>query len=594
MVRHRFTIIRSLSLANRLLGGGKLLSLLLLLFLSMQMVRAEKTVNENESERLYRKFYLESVLQKDKGNESAQFLLLKQALKYKPNAAESLAAFAGLLARNPYYDEDEVERIYGQAIRMSPENVQYRWEFAKYEIMVNQLDTAAVLLQSLTSEPTMRSNAYSLLANIYDNENQNEQLLETLNEWAGNDGEDEDMSLMRHKAYEKLGRYDDALKVVDSLCSAMPQSDYYPILKAETLLGKGDTVKALAQYKDVVATSPDNCYAQQFMIHYYQLTKGERQMTNEIERLILNPKQNMGARSAYLQSFIKTFDGTKSQGRLDSLWQKLLQQPMEEDDLMKIYTSYLSSKNAPDSAYAPIMTKLLEINPSDRQTRLREAWSLFQKKQYEKVVASCEAGIKYNPEEMLFYVIGGNSYTLLKQKDKALKLFEAGFPKVKNCKDKDVISDYFSAFGDLLHEAKRKAESYAMYDSSLVHNPNNVSTLNNYAYFLSLENDRMDEAEKMAALAVKYSPDEATYLDTYAWVLFVEKNYEQAKTFIEKALKNAKGDKTDNTLWEHAGDIYIKLGQTDKALEAWEQAVRMGSESKSIKQKIKQKKYIKE
>ena len=175
-----------------------------------------------------------------------------------------------------------------------------------------------------------------------------------------------------------------------------------------------------------------------------------------------------------------------------------------------------------------------------------------------------------------------------------MSFFESGKSHVSGYKDADIRSDYYSAYGDLLHEAGRLKESYAMYDSSLVCNPANVSTLNNYAYFLSLADSAMDKAHEMAALAIKYSPDEPTFLDTYAWVLFVQGDYSGAKIYIDKAQQRLKtSSPQDASLYEHAGDIYSQLGDTQQALQAWKKALKMGNASKILRQKIKYKRYIK-
>lgn len=551
--------------------------------------------SQEVAQRKFRKFYLESICQREQDNNAAQFELLRHALKYSPNAPEALFDLAGLEASNPVYAEEDVNRLYQRAIVLCPNNKQFRWEYAKYEITVGKIDSAIVLLQALTKDTLKRYDAYSVLASIYEKENENDLLIRTLNEWSNCDENDENISMMKVRTYTKMHCYKEALAIVDTLCQKYPQSEYYPILKAETYLAKGDTIKAWEQNQTVMSAIPDNHYAQLFLVHYYQTCEDNEKMTKQIECVILNPKQNMDVRSSFFQSYISTYKGGTGDKRIDSIFIKLLDQPMDDKALMEVYTAYLMEKNAPDSAYASVMKKILEIDPADKQSRLREVWSLFKKKQYGEVVTACEEGLKYNPDQLLFYVISGNSYMILKQKDKALKIFEAGRNCVPKTRDKEVVSDYYSAFGDLMHEAGRVRESYSLYDSSLVYNASNVSTLNNYAYFLAVSDSQLDKADKMAALAVKYAPNEATFLDTYAWVLFMKGDYKQAKIYIEGALNNLKVPTSmDTSLYEHAGDIYSQLGNTEEALKAWKHAYKLNGKSKILKKKIKLKKYIKQ
>ncbi|MBP3774341.1 MAG: hypothetical protein ILA34_03195 [Bacteroidaceae bacterium] len=545
-----------------------------------------------ESRRKYEKYYLEAVTQAGLGHFAAQQELLRRALKYCPHSPEALFAMADLSSQNPLCSEEETAALYRKAIALWPDNNEFVWEFAKYQIKTGQADSATVLLERLTNDPLRRGNAYSLLGNVYEHAGKFEQLLQVTDRWEKDEGKDESIDWTRVRALMRLARYDDALLRVDSMCLAYPQSDYYPVVKAEIYLDQGDTARALAQNEAVMQDNPDNRHAQIFLVRYYQMRGEQAQLEKQIEKVILNPKQDMELRANFLQTYMKSKSGKGQDNQVDRIFRSLLQEPMESPELMNVFVSSLSAKNAPDTAYVPVMTKLLEIDPTDKVSRLREVWGLFSQKKYAAAALSAEEGIKYNPQELLLYVLGGNSCTVLKEKERAERVFSAGMPYAKNNKDKDLVSNYYSAYGDLMHEAGKAEYSYALYDSSLVYNPSNVSTLNNYAYFLALEKSELDKAERMAALAVKYEPDEPTFLDTYAWVCFVRGDYAKAQIYIEQALKNIKGGSTDSSLYEHAGDIYIHLGQVEDAVNAWKRALEAGGDSDVLLKKIKKRKYI--
>ena len=72
------------------------------------------------------------------------------------------------------------------------------------------------------------------------------------------------------------------------------------------------------------------------------------------------------------------------------------------------------------------------------------------------------------------------------------------------------------------------------------------------------------------------------------------KDYEQARTYIEQALKLVKKGDEDASLFEHAGDIYIQLGQKKEAQEEWKKAKELGSKSTTLKKKMKNSKYYQE
>ena len=116
--------------------------------------------------------------------------------------------------------------------------------------------------------------------------------------------------------------------------------------------------------------------------------------------------------------------------------------------------------------------------------------------------------------------------------------------------------------------------------------------LNNYAYFLAIGGGDLSRAEEMIARAVELVPDDPTMLDTYAWVLFLQGDYALAKIYMDKTLQLDKQPSSE--VLEHAGDIYFNYGEVDRAVEFWQQSLDKGNESKVLKAKIRQRKYIKQ
>ena len=100
---------------------------------------------------------------------------------------------------------------------------------------------------------------------------------------------------------------------------------------------------------------------------------------------------------------------------------------------------------------------------------------------------------------------------------------------------------------------------------------------------MSLRKEKLDLAKKMSGKLVSISPDNSTYLDTYAWVLYMRGEYKEAKVYIEKALE---GTDISGTIIEHYGDILFKLGDIDSAVKQWQKAKGMDESSELIDKKI--------
>ena len=110
---------------------------------------------------------------------------------------------------------------------------------------------------------------------------------------------------------------------------------------------------------------------------------------------------------------------------------------------------------------------------------------------------------------------------------------------------------------------------------------------NNYAYFLTEKSGTpadLDKAEKLARQAIKLEPDNGTYLDTYAWVLYRKGSSMLALIYIKKAIEAT--ETPDPTLYEHLAEILTAEGRYDEAIEAWRHCLESGGDTKRVAQKV--------
>ena len=217
----------------------------------------------------------------------------------------------------------------------------------------------------------------------------------------------------------------------------------------------------------------------------------------------------------------------------------------------------------------------------------------IKKEDYKQIIKVCEPGIEATPDALEFYYYLAVAYNQAEKPDSVISICKRALEHKTADGKKEIVSEFYSILGDMYHTQKQMKEAYAAYDSALVYNPSNIGALNNYAYYLSVERRDLDKAEEMSYKTVKAEPNNATYLDTYAWILFEKGNYAEARIYIDNAMKSEGGDKSD-VIVEHCGDIYYMTGDVDGALTYWKKALEMGSESKTLKQKIEKKKYIAE
>ena len=197
-----------------------------------------------------------------------------------------------------------------------------------------------------------------------------------------------------------------------------------------------------------------------------------------------------------------------------------------------------------------------------------------------------QKAIDYTPEETSLYYYLGLAKYLNKDDAGALEALRKGAANIKEDTPMEISSRIYMISGDILHSMNLPEEAYAAYDSCLNINPNEISCLNNYAYYLSEENRDLKRAEQMSYKTIKAEPENVSYLDTYAWILYMQKRYEEARIYIDQALKND-STQTSSVIWEHAGDIYIRLGLKSDASNYWQKAIDSGADNATeIRKKI--------
>jgi tetratricopeptide (TPR) repeat protein len=153
----------------------------------------------------------------------------------------------------------------------------------------------------------------------------------------------------------------------------------------------------------------------------------------------------------------------------------------------------------------------------------------------------------------------------------------------------ELLSQFYSSLGSVYFKTNNWTECENSFEQALIQNPDNATALNNYAYYLGIKKVQLDKALGIVQYAVSMQPNNAIYLDTFGFILFQKKKYQEAVSQLEIAVKL---NSTDQEIWEHLGDAYFMLGNESKALECWNKALLLNPAHSKLKEKINQKKFI--
>jgi tetratricopeptide (TPR) repeat protein len=543
-----------------------------------------------EQQRKYDYFFLEATRMKAQNAYDASFDLYRHCLKIDPYAPSALY---GISQYEQFLGQEELGLAsLKQAVAYAPDNYWYSQALAALYQQQEKTEEAIALLESMTVRFPGKQESLFTLLDMYGKQQDFEKMIFTLNRLEDKTGKNEQISMEKVRIYLQMEDNKKAFREIDNLVKEYPLDMRYLTIQGDIYLQNGKREEAYDIYRKVLEREPGNPLVQISMATYYDAIGEKERYYRQLDTILLNKETTTDLKLNLMRQFIVgDAQSRKDSTEIISMFDRMIEQDTEDTDIPMLYAQYLLSKKMEEQAI-PVMEHILRMDPTNAAARMTLLGTAIRKSDYEGVIRICKPGIEVSPDKIEFYFYLGIACYQEKKYDEALATYEEALKHVTDQTDKTIISDFYSMMGDIQHTRKQMKEAYSAYDSALVYNPSNIGALNNYAYYLSIERRDLDRAEEMSYKTVKAEPGNSTYLDTYAWILFEKGDIVQARLFIDDALKNG-GDESD-VIIEHAGDIYYMSGDVDDAMAFWLKAREMGSESKTLEQKIKKKMFIPE
>ena len=544
-----------------------------------------------EQQRKYDYFFLEAMRLKEKKDYASAFGLLQHCLDIHPNAASALYEVSQyyMFLRQVPQGQEALEK----AVANAPDNYWYSQGLASLYQQQNELDKAITLLEQMVVRFPAKQDPLFNLLDLYGRQEKYDEVISTLNRLEKRMGKNEQLSMEKFRIYLQMKDDKKAFQEIESLVQEYPMDMRYQVILGDVYLQNGKKQEAYDVYQKVLAAEPDNPMAIFSMASYYKQTGQEELYQQQLDTLLLNKKVTPDTKVGVMrQMIVENEQADKDSTQIIALFDRIMKQEQDDPQIPMLYAQYLLSKNM-ESESVPVLEQVVDLDPTNKAARMMLIGAAVKKEDYKQIIKVCEPGIEATPDALEFYYYLAVAYNQAEKPDSVISICKRALEHTTADSKKEIVSDFYSILGDMYHTQKEMKEAYAAYDSALVYNPSNIGALNNYAYYLSVERRDLDKAEEMSYNTVKAEPNNATYLDTYAWILFEKGNYAEARIYIDNAMKSEGGDKSD-VIVEHCGDIYYMTGDVDGALTYWKKALEMGSESKTLKQKIEKKKYIAE
>lgn len=410
--------------------------------------------------------------------------------------------------------------------------------------------------------------------------------IKTLNLVEKDAGINEEISFQKQRMYIKLGDIDKAANEVQQLINAYPDDMRYRVKLADLYSANDMDDKAFEIYQSILAVDPMNPYAN-LSLHDYYKNKGDKEKAfDAVKKAFASQELDIDTKMQILLSY---YSATESDNTLKKeafeLNKILIKTHPKDAKSYTIYADFLYRDKKLEGAKENYL-KAIEYDNSKFAIWSQLIFIESELRDNKAIIRDSEKAMELFPNQPIFYYFNGATHLQEKNFKQAAASLEIGKAFVLD--NPPLKAQFLSSLGDAYNSLKEYEKSDNAYEEALKIEPKNIYVLNNYAYYLSLRDDNLDRAEELSAKCNDIEPDQANYQDTYAWILYKQKKYVQAKDWLEKAIEN--GGSKNAVILEHLGDVHAQLQNMDKALEFWKKAKDAGDGTTFLDKKIADKK----
>jgi len=546
----------------------------------------------SESERLrYDYFFFEGVRQQNLQNYAAAYDLFTHAISINPRASEAWYMQSMLLAslKKDSIAMNALER----AVSLNPNNDTYAERIAQYYVNRREVKKAINAFEDLYENNRHRSDVLEYLLRLYQHEKDYDKMISTIERIELSEGVSEESTLSKMQVYELKGDKKAAYAALRSLCEQHPSDVGYRVMMGNWLMQNKREKEAYKIFAQALKEEPDNAFALSSLCDYYKAVGDTTQAEKMTEDMLISPKTDADTKIALFRQIIMS---NEKQGgdsaKVLNLFDKVIESNPKDVTIASLKVAYMGLKHVSVDTINNELRRILTVQPDDQSARVQLIQNLWPTQSWEELDSLCSLGMQYHPEELAFSYFEALVKYQNDDSEGALRAINYGLKNVSQASSADLVSDFFALKGDILHKKGLIKESYEAYDSCLKWKEDNIACLNNYAYFLCEEGGDLQKAEQMSFKTVKAEPRNTTYLDTYAWILFMQERYAEAKIYIDQALSCDTDSVASDVILEHAGDIYAMNGVIDDAVLYWQKAADAGSENALLPKKIKLRQYV--
>lgn len=470
-----------------------------------------------------------------------------------------------------------------RAYRSDSSNKWYTHNYASQLIAARRYREALPIYRRLMRIDPREIEAYHALAVLYAAGGMPYSSIAILDSAEQRIGHNSYLAAMRQRLLIETRQYDKAIERGQRITAEFPYDAEARTTLAEAYEASGQDSLARHSYREALAIDSTNLTTLTAYIDYLNRRGDTKEMLDYEERLFRDKRVGVEEKVHRMEQYTSDvqFYG-ENYIRIGGIMRMLQVDYPDNRKVVDMLASHLLAIGDSEGA-----VKHLRNHLDDASTTDKEYIALLQLENYLQYSDLAEEdlarGLERFPDSCELHAFAGFMATERGENKVALDYMRQALSRATDDKD---ISRMWGYIGDIYHEMKRDNAAFKAYDKALRYDADNILVLNNYAYFLSIVDKRLERALEMASRAIELEAGNATYIDTYAWVLHRLGRNDEAKSAMRQALSISR--QRDPDLLLHYGDILWALGEKFMADTYWQKAVEMGYDADEMRRHIEQ------
>lgn len=556
---------------------------LLIVFNANSQVIDSSFVDDN-AKYIYNLFEADRTFINDDFSKSEQHYL--QCLDIKPDNPFILYRLASISFQRK--DFNQAELYIDKCLAFNDSNEWYLYLAGNIYTYSNHYDKAIAIFNKLISIYPNEFDFYACLSDIYVKNKKYKKAIQIYDSIEDKFGIDESVILMKKDIYLLLKDKKKAENELLKLVKTYPNEYVYRRLVAGFYSETGQIQKSIDAYNSVLNDVPNDGYSHIGLAGCYQLLKETEKFFSELKIGFVSKDVTCAFKVDIIYNMLRNQELLKfSFEKIVELSELLVKNYPDDPDVNTLYAD-LMIYNGNIEVARLALNKVVETRKDKYQIWNQLLLIEHQLGDWLSLYKHSTEALQYFTNLPSLYLFNGISSFQLSKYEQAFESLSTGYEILL---DNDPMqSDFLNLLGEVCYRLDNKETAYHYFELLLEKEPDNLMILNNYSYYLSLDKINLEKAKSMSFQTINKEPENPTYLDTYAWILFEMKQYSEALKYIRTAVEN---DIThSDVIIEHYGDILYFNNDSAGALEQWNRAKLIGNGSDKLDEKIKSQKYI--